>query len=101
MSARVGRDGKPSVAILVRSADARHTMAEALDGRTVRDLSGDSAWRAVFALLRRPAGVVVVTSRLHAILLRAVGAHVVTACEVLDSACAIYADSVRRWSDGG
>ncbi|MGA2928733.1 MAG: glycosyltransferase, partial [Solirubrobacteraceae bacterium] len=54
LSARVGRDGKPTVAVLVRDERRRGAVLAALGGRTVRDLSGIAIARALPALARRP-----------------------------------------------
>jgi hypothetical protein len=83
-SARVGRDGGASVALLLRDEDERRTVIDRLRGRTLRDLSGDSVARIHLTLIRRPAGLIVVGSRSHAVLLRASRVRAVTACRVLE-----------------
>jgi GT2 family glycosyltransferase len=84
MSARIGRDGGPSVALLVTAEAERHAVIDSLRGRTIRDFSGASVTRGMLTLLRRPAGLAVVGSRSHAVLLRALGTHTVTAHRVLE-----------------
>lgn len=85
MSASVGRDGRPSVALLVRKPEVRHAVTATLHGRTIRDLSADPAVRALLRLVRRPAGLVVVESHARAALFRGFGVRAVTARRVLAS----------------
>jgi len=83
-SARLGRDGGPSVAVLACNADERQAVIDRLDGRTVRDLSEQPTTRALIGLMRRPAGLVVVGSRVHAPLLGALGVRSMTVRRLLE-----------------
>ena len=78
-SARVARDGGPSVALFLRHADERQTVIDLLHSRTVRDLSDQPAARALLMLAKRPAGLLVVRSRFRAALLRVLGVRAMTA----------------------
>ena len=82
-SARMGRDGHPSVALFLRDADQRQAVIDRLRGRTVRDLSQQTTVRAYLTLMRRPAGSLVVGSWFQATLLRVLGARATTAQSVL------------------
>lgn len=84
-SARVSRDGGPSLALLVRDPGERATVTRAARGRTVRDLSAVPRVSAGLELLRRPAGIVVVDSRRRAALLRALGMPAVAARTLLEN----------------
>jgi GT2 family glycosyltransferase len=78
-SARVARDGGPSVALFLRHADERQTVTELLHSGEVRDLSDQPRARALLMLAKRPAGLLVVRSRFHAALLRAFGVRAMAA----------------------
>jgi Glycosyl transferase family 2 len=83
-SAEIGRDGDASVALLVRNASTRRAVMQLLCDRSIRDVSNLSTPRALAALVRRPAGVVVTGSCRHAVVLRALGARAITADQALD-----------------
>jgi hypothetical protein len=85
-SSRLSPDGGPSIALLVRKADERRTVLDALSNRSVRDLSTLAPTSVVLTLLRRPPGVVVARSPLHAALVRLTGTRAVTAQRVRDGA---------------
>lgn len=74
-------DGSPSVALLARGVTARQTVAAALGERAIRDLSATRSPARFLALIRRPAGQLIVGSRVTAALLRAVGAPAVSVDE--------------------
>jgi len=82
-SARIGRDGHPSVALFLRDAEQRRVVSDRLRGRTVRDLSEQPATRALLTLMRRPPGYLVVASRFQALPLRVLRARTTTAGRVL------------------
>ncbi len=87
LTSRVGRDGKATVAVLLREGRERRAVIDAMPGRSVRDISGTSTLRALLALARRPAGLVVVGSCSRAGLLRRIGIPAVAAAELaLDGA---------------
>ncbi len=72
---QLARDGGPSTAVLVRDERRRFETRKALDGQPFRDLSALSTAQVLLALARRPAGRVVVATKLHAGLVRLAGAR--------------------------
>jgi hypothetical protein len=96
-SAEVGRDGAPSVALLVREPRTRRKLMQTLEGRATRDLSQLSITRAIATLIRRPAGVIVSDSEAEVALMRATGMPVVTAAQVVDGTSAA-AGAASRWA---
>ena len=84
-SAGLGPDGRSSVAVLVRDGRQRARVIERVDGRRVRDLSHTPTPRALLDLARRPAGLVVVASRRHALIVRMMGMCAMTSDEVAGS----------------
>ncbi len=76
-TSRVGRDGQPTVALVLCRGRTLRAVIDGMSGRTVRDLSTTSTLRALVTLARRPAGLVVVGSRRHATLLRLIGIEAV------------------------
>jgi len=73
-SATIGRDGRPSLALLPGAGAPRHNGFV-----RVRDLRGRSRLGAFAALLRRPAGAAVTAGRLDALLARALGIRTIEA----------------------
>jgi hypothetical protein len=81
-TSRVGRDGGPTIAVLVRQANDRRAVLDVLGERPVRDLSALGTKAALLALLRRPAGLVITQTELSAVLLRLTGAGAMAARHV-------------------
>jgi GT2 family glycosyltransferase len=78
-SSRLGPDGSPSIALVVGDCRERQAVLDALDGRSVRDLSALTPAKAALTLLRHPAGVAVTASRLSSALVRLTGTPTVPA----------------------
>lgn len=82
-TSRLERDGGPSVAVLLPDPAERRAVLDVLGERPVHDLSSLSFKASVAALVRRPRGVVVATSKLRAALLGLTGTDTVVARDVL------------------
>jgi hypothetical protein len=82
-TARLGPDGRASIAVLVRGAGQRAAVIERFRGHSIRDLSQASLPHALIELAWRPAGLTVVSSRSHATLLGMFGIRALTANQEL------------------
>lgn len=80
---RLDHDGRPSVAVLVRGDAERSAVLHALDSRAVRDLSELKTSAALVDLLRRPAGLVITSTKLQIAVLRLTGNRAVSARRVM------------------
>jgi GT2 family glycosyltransferase len=78
-TSRLGPDGGPSIALLLRRTDEREAALRALGDRPVRDLSALSPRAAVLDLLRHPAGLLVVATTPQAAVLRLFGNRAIPA----------------------
>jgi glycosyltransferase involved in cell wall biosynthesis len=83
-TSRLDRRGRASIALLVRSADERDAVGRVLGNTPVRDLSARSVPANILELLRRPAGLVIVTSSLQAVLLRSIGNRAIASRRIVD-----------------
>jgi glycosyltransferase involved in cell wall biosynthesis len=79
---RLDQDGGPSIAVLVRGEAERSALLRALNSGAVRDLSDLTASAALVDLLRRPAGLVITSTRLQIAVLRLTGNRAVLARRV-------------------
>lgn len=78
-TARLGPDGRASVAVLVRDEHQRAAIIARFAGRSVRDLSQAPPARVLLELAWRPAGLTVVSSRLAGLILGMLGSRTVSA----------------------